>query len=132
MRILGIGDYCDLSDLYRRLVEDGHEVRVSISEPMCHGTMAGMVARTDDWEAELPWVREAGADGLIVFENVSYGRGKIQDDLRERGYQVIGGSTFGDRLENDRPFAQSILASLGLPIASMHAFDTLQAASDFP
>ena len=131
MRILGIGDYCDLADLYRRLVEDGHEVRISISEPMCHGTMAGMVARTDDWEADLPWVREAGDEGLIVFENVSYGRGQIQDDLRGQGYQVIGGSTFGDRLENDRPFAQSILASLGLPIASMHAFDTLQAAANF-
>ena len=34
-----------------RLAE-GHEVRVSISEPMCHGILAGLVSRTDDWNAD--------------------------------------------------------------------------------
>ena len=125
MRFLGVGDYCDLASLYLRLVAEGHEVRVSISEPMCHGTMAGLLPRTDDWEADLPWIREAGADGFILFENVSYDRGLTQDALRAQGYQVIGGSAFGDRLENDRPYAQELLRSLGLPVAPMHAFDTL-------
>ncbi len=109
MRFLGIGDYCDLSALYLRLAAEGHEVRVSISEPQCHGTLAGMVPRTDDWEADLPWLREAGADGIVLFENVSYGRGARQDALRAQGFNVIGGSTFGDRLENDRAYAQRVL-----------------------
>lgn len=125
MRFLGIGDYCDLASLYRRLVAEGHEVKVAVSEPQCHGTMAGMVERTEDWEAELPWIAQAGEDGIVLFENVSYGRGERQDALRAQGFNVIGGSAFGDRLENDRAYAQSVLKSLGMPIAAMFEFDAL-------
>ena len=128
MRFLGVGDYCDLASLYLRLKEEGHDVRIFVSEPQCHGTLAGMVDRTEDWEAELPWIREAGADGIILFENVSYGRGSRQDDLRAQGFQVIGGSAFGDRLENDRAFAQAILRDLGMPVAATHDFETAEEA----
>ena len=131
MRFLGVGDYCDLNALYLRLVAEGHEVKVAISEPQCHGTLAGMVQRVDDWEAELPWVREVGAEGILLFENVSYGRGSRQDALRADGFNVIGGSAFGDRLENDRAFAQGVLRDLGLPIARVEAFDTVAAATGF-
>ena len=131
MRFLGIGDYCDLSALYLRLAAEGHEVRVSVSEPQCHGTLAGMVPRTDDWEAELPWLREAGADGIVLFENVSYARGTRQDALRAEGFNVIGGSAFGDRLENDRAYAQRVLRDLGLEVAAMWDFSTLAEAERF-
>ncbi|MGI3900000.1 MAG: phosphoribosylamine--glycine ligase [Janthinobacterium lividum] len=131
MRFLGIGDYCDLSALYLRLVAEGHEVRVFISEPQCHGTLAGMVPRTDDWEAELPWLREAGEDGIILFENVSYARGSRQDSLRAEGFNVIGGSAYGDRLENDRAYAQRVLGDLGLQVAPVWEFDTQAEAEAF-
>ena len=131
MRFLGVGDYCDLSSLYMRLIEEGHEVKVFISEPLCRGTMAGLVPRTDNWEAELSWVREAGADGIILFENVADGRGAKQDELRAAGFQVIGGSAFGDRLENDRAYAQNVLKSIGMQIASIFEFQSLQEARTF-
>lgn len=131
MRFLGVGDYCDLSSLYMRLIEEGHEVKVFISEPLCHGTMAGLVPRTDDWTQELSWIRQAGKDGIILFENVAAGRGARQDDLRAEGFQVIGGSAFGDRLENDRAYAQDILKSLGMQIAAVHEFNSLDAATSF-
>ncbi len=131
MRFLGIGDYCDLGSLYTRLIAEGHEVRVFISEPQCHGTLAGVVQRTDDWRSELPWIREASDDGIILFENVASERGAIQDALRAEGYQVIGGSSFGDRLENDRAYAQRILESLGLQIASIWEFNNLADARAF-
>jgi phosphoribosylamine--glycine ligase len=69
-----------------------------------------MVARSDDWRADLDWVRSAGRDGLILFEAVGFG--PLQDDLRSQGFNVIGGSALGDRLENDRSFALDLLASL--------------------
>ncbi len=131
MRFLGIGDYCDLASLYLRLVEAGHEVRVAISEPQCHGTLAGLVRRVDDWRAELDWVRAAGSDGIVLFENVSYDRGAVQDDLRAEGYNVVGGSRYGDRLENDRAYAQGVLSDLGLPVAPVHAFDDEASATRF-
>ena len=131
MRFLGIGDYCDLSALYLRLAAEGHEVRVSVSEPQCHGTLAGMVPRTDDWEADLPWLRAAGQDGIVLFENVSYARGARQDELRAAGFNVIGGSAFGDRLENDRAYAQRVLGELGLDVAAVWEFATLAEVDDF-
>ena len=131
MRFLGIGDYCDLSSLYMRLIEEGHEVKVFISEPLCHGTMSGLVPRVDSWEAELGWVKEVGDEGIILFENVADGRGAKQDDLRAAGYQVIGGSAFGDRLENDRAYAQNVLKSIGMQVAPVFEFRTLREAEKF-
>src|SRR2546430_676494 len=102
MRFLGVGDYCDLGALYLRLVEEGHEVKVSIANPLCKGTLTGLVQQTPDWRRELDWIGAAGRDGIILFENVAYNRGALQDALRKDGFGVIGGSAFGDRLENDR------------------------------
>src|SRR5215210_4045420 len=124
MRFLGIGDTCDLGALYRRLVEEGHEVKAFAGEPMAEGTLRGLVPRTPDWRAELDWIRAAGRDGVILFENVAEGRGAIQDSLRRDGFHVIGGSAFGDRLENDRAYAQDVLAELGFPKGHVWHFQT--------
>ena len=131
MRFLGIGDTCDLNALYVRLVEDGHEVRVSISEPLCHGVLAGIVTRVEEWREHLGWLREAGPDGIILFENVAHERGALQDDLRRDGYNVVGGSAYGDRLEKDRAYAQSVMAGIGLQIAGVWEFDDETAALAF-
>ena len=120
MRVLGITETCDLGSLYLRLLAEGHEVRVSISEPLAHGTMAGLVPRVDDWRRELEWIRSAGADGCIVFEAVGFGT--LQHELRRDGFRVIGGSAFGDRLENDRTFALDLLSRHGSKCAPVTEF----------
>jgi len=131
MRFLGVGDCCDLGALYLRLIEEGHEVKVSISNPLCCGTMAGLVEQTEDWRAELAWIRAGGREGLILFENVAENRGELQDALRRDGFMVIGGSAYGDRLENDRAYAQRILQDAGLSIAPTWEFTDRMAALEF-
>lgn len=131
MRFLGIGDTCDLGALYLRLQEDGHEVKVFISDPMAHGTLAGLIRRTSDWRTELAWIAEAGLQGVLLFENVAESRGALQDELRGAGYNVIGGSAYGDRLENDRAYAQQVLAGLGLPVCKIHEFTHREEAENF-
>ena len=131
MRFLGVTETCDLGSLYMRLVEDGHEVRVFVEEPLASGTLAGIVPRTADWRSELDWIREADGDGIVIFEAVSEGYGALQDELRRDGFQVIGGSAYGDRLENDRSFAQQLLGGLGFPVAAVHAFSDAAAGDAF-
>ena len=123
MRILGITQTCDLGSLYLRLIGDGHEVKVTVSEPLAHGTMAGLVPRVSCWHTELEWIRSAGPDGLIVFEAVGFG--ELQDQLRRDGFNVIGGSSIGDRLENDRGFALNLLSKRGLNIAPVREYGTV-------
>jgi len=129
MRILGIGDFHSLGDMYWRLSQAGHEVRVYVAEPEAHGIFAGMNRRIDDWRDELPWIRAAGADGLIVCETAGFGA--YADALRSDGFRVIGGSAFGDRLENDRAFGQSVMRSAGMRTAQTHEFRDFQAGIDF-
>jgi len=131
LRFLGVGETCDLGDLYLALLKEGHEVRISISEPLAQGTLAGLCARAADWRAELAWVRDAGPDGIVLFEAVSEGLGDLQDQLRAQGFNVIGGSAYGDRLENDRLFGQQVLADLGFPQGHVRRFEDAQAAEAF-
>jgi phosphoribosylamine--glycine ligase len=120
VRVLGITETCDLGSLYLRLIRDGHDVKVTVSEPLAQGTMAGLVPRATDWRDELDWVRGGGEGDLIIFEAVGFG--ELQDQLRRDGFNVVGGSVFGDRLENDRAFAFDLLKSEGLKIASVREF----------
>jgi phosphoribosylamine---glycine ligase len=131
MRFLGIGDYCDLGALYLRLMEEGHEVKVAIGNPLARGTLAGLVEQTADWRCELDWIRAAGQDGIVLFEDVAKNRGELQHELRREGFNVIGGSAYGDRLENDRAYAQRVLGDAGLSIPRTWEFAERTAALDF-
>jgi phosphoribosylamine--glycine ligase len=129
LRVLGVGETNDLGDMYLRLANSGAEVRVHVSDPAAHDVLAGLVHRVEDWRAQLPWIREAGDRGLILFEGL--GHGAVQDQLRREGFHVIGGGEFGDRLEGDRDFGQRTLQQLGMRIANPKRFSSFDAGLAF-
>lgn len=129
MRILAIGEDCDLAAMYDRLVESGHEVRVYIEKEDLHDILRAPIVRSKDWREDLAWVKQAGADGIVLFESAV--RGALQDELRDSGYRVFGGSEYGDRLEADRDFGQQELQDIGLPVAGLYHFDSYQKAITF-
>ena len=129
MRFLGIGETCDLGDMYLRLKQDGHEVRVFMSDDDSAGVMEGMLEFTKDWRKELDWIREAGQDGIILFETAS--AGLLQDELRRDGFNVVGGSALGDRLEGEREFGQRVLRDVGLQTAATELFTDFDEAVAF-
>ena len=129
MRFLGIGEYCDLGAMYIRLIEAGHQVKVYVENSDYHDVYAGMLNFTQDWRGELEWISDAGHDGIILFESAI--KGKIQDALRQEGYQVIGGSAFGDMLESSREYGQQIMREMGMSIAKTFKFTDYDTAIGF-
>ncbi|HET9637139.1 MAG TPA: phosphoribosylglycinamide synthetase C domain-containing protein [Gemmatimonadaceae bacterium] len=129
MRFLGVGDTVDLGDMYLRLQTAGHQVRVYAGDGDAHDIMRNMLEFTDDWRRELDWVREARSDGVVLIETASLG--EVQDELRRDGFNVIGGSGLGDRLENDRAFGQATLRNLGMRTARSHEFTSFDDAIEF-
>lgn len=129
MRILGIGEYCSLGDLYWRLGLAGHEVRVSVEAPEAHGIFAGVIRRCADWRPQLDWIRSAGEQGVIVFESACHG--PLQDALRRDGFAVFGGCALGDRLKIDRAFGQAVLREHGLQTAPCWGFERFDDALEF-
>ncbi len=116
MRVLGIGSYCDLGDLYRRLIDRGHDVKVHVADPDSADVLLGIVPRSESLEDDLLGCAREG--GLVLFEGT--GDGERQDALRSRGFRVVGGSALGDRLELDRAFGQRVLEEAGLCVAPTH------------
>lgn len=123
MRVLGIGDSGDLGDLYAHLLHHGHEVRMSVADPAYQDVFRGLIDHTADWRAELGWIREAGKDGIILFETAHHG--VLQDELRRADFQVIGGCDFGDRLEGDRELGQAMMRRVGMQTANSQRFQTV-------
>lgn len=126
MNILGISKDFSGESLYWHLKKEGHHVRVFIEDKSQRIYMDNMVDKVDDWEKELKWV---GKDGLIVFDGVGFG--KLQDELREQGYSVVGGSYGGDRLEKERQYGQKIMAACGIRIVPSANFCNTQDAIKF-
>jgi phosphoribosylamine--glycine ligase len=62
---------------------------------------------------------------------VASGSGEQQEALRRDGFQVIGGSSWGDRLENDRAYAQEVLSEIGLATAPVWEFSEAESADRF-
>lgn len=127
MRFLGIGKDASLGDMYLALLRAGHDVRTYIEDPRWRGILRGFIHVTDDWKRELDWVRRE--DGIIVFERAD--QGALQDQLRRDGFNVIGGSAFGDRMENDRGFGQACMRQAGMKTAPTRHFTDFDAALTF-
>jgi phosphoribosylamine---glycine ligase len=129
VRFLGIGETNDLGALYHGLAARGHDVRVFVEQAASRDVYGGMLHFTADWQAELGWLKEAGDEGIALFESAV--KGEVQDSLRRDGFQVIGGSALGDRLEGDREFGQQALRGFGLRTAASHCFTDYGAAIGF-
>ncbi|HZJ01047.1 MAG TPA: phosphoribosylglycinamide synthetase C domain-containing protein [Gemmatimonadaceae bacterium] len=129
MRFLGIGDTNDLGDMYLRLRNAGHEVRVHMSDDDSCDVMQGMIDFVPEWHSSLKWIQEAGADGIIVFEAAN--AGKVQDHLRQQGFNVVGGSALGDKLESDRAYGQEVFSEYGFNTACSREFDSFDDAIEF-
>lgn len=131
MRFLGIGEDVALGDMYLRLAAQGHAVRVYVDDPDARNdVMDGMLTFTSEWRECLPWVKEAGDEGIVLFETSL--QGQLQSELRAEGFNVIGGSPLGNRLELDRAYGQQVAGELmDVQSAATHRFTSFDDAIRF-
>lgn len=123
MRVLFISNCLIAGAVAHKMVEEGHDVKIFIKDKLGRRNFDNIIAHTDDWKTELSWV---GKDGLIVFDDVGYG--KAQDRLRREGYKVFGGTQMTDMLELDREYGQKIFREYGMKTVPLIDFDNIEDA----
>jgi phosphoribosylamine---glycine ligase len=126
MNILFISTDCIGINLAYLLKKEGHSVKLFIKTKKSKGNFDNLVPKTTNWRKELKWV---GKDGLIIFDDTGWG--KIQDDLRKKGYAVLGGCEIGDKLEREREFGQKIFKEYGLKTVPLKDFKNMEEAIKF-
>jgi phosphoribosylamine--glycine ligase len=113
-----------ISDIAWLVVKEGHKVRYFIDSESERSIGDGFVPKVDDWEKHVNW-----AD-VIVFDDV-LGQGDKAKILRDAGKNVVGGTPYTDRLEDDRTFGQQELKRHGVSIIPFEEFSDFDSAIKF-
>ena len=110
------------ADLARQVAKEGHEAKMWIQDPELQEIGDGFVPKTKDWQKEVDWAE------VVVFDDVLGGMGSHAEELRRRGKPVVGGSSYSDRLEEDRAFGQQELKAAGVNIIPQENFTSFDEA----
>ncbi|MBI4144271.1 phosphoribosylamine--glycine ligase [Candidatus Woesearchaeota archaeon] len=111
------------SDLAWQLKKEGNEVKYCILDKTQKDIADEFVDKVDNWEQHKDW-----AD-IIIFDDVGFGA--LADKLRKEGKKVVGGSTYTDKLEDDRDFGQEELKKVGVNILPHWDFTDFDEAIKF-
>jgi phosphoribosylamine--glycine ligase len=110
-------------DLAWEIVKEGCEVKFFTQNKPDKDVGEGFVEMVDDWEKHKDW-----AD-VIIFDCIGFG--EAADKLRKDGKLVVGGSSYTDKLEDDREFGQEELKSVGAQTLSSWNFTDFDDAIKF-
>lgn len=121
-----------------RVIQEGHRAIIYINEKDCRKCGNGIVPKHEikdilvDEEGNLD---KKVLDSLlypnpdcIIFDMVNYGYGQAADILRKKGFPVIGGSEWQDKVELDRLFGAKIMKVLGIGTPETKAFSDFDTA----
>ncbi|HHQ45361.1 MAG TPA: phosphoribosylamine--glycine ligase, partial [Candidatus Altiarchaeales archaeon] len=113
-----------IADSAWQIQKEGHNVKYYIQNPEEKDIADGFIPKVESWEPEVAW-----AD-VIVFDDV-LGMGTIAKKLREEGKNVVGGSPYTDKLEDDRAFGQNELKKVGVSIIPQQNFTSFDDAINY-
>ncbi len=113
-----------ITDIAWRVSREGHDVRYYVETDYARDVGDGFVSKPSSWRNHLEW-----AD-VVVFDD-TWGGGEEAKKLRAEGVPVIGGTSFTDRLEEDRSLANDTMADLGLEVIRGKTFENYQPALNY-
>lgn len=126
MRVLFISEDLVAGDLARLLKNEGHDVKLFIKDKNRRQNFENIVDKIDSWRDKVDWV---GKDGLIIFDGCGFG--SLQDNLRKKGYSVVGSSLLGNKLENNRQYGDEMFRKYGLSTVPVLDFKSIDEAISF-
>jgi phosphoribosylamine--glycine ligase len=124
MNILFISKNGMAADLARKLHNEGHHVKLYIDDKKLKPIFDYIVPKITNWKKELAWVRK----GLIIFDDCGFG--KVQDDLRMKGFNVFGGNALADEIEYDREFSTKVFQKYGIKTFPAKTFKNVLEAAE--
>lgn len=110
-------------DLAWQLVKEGHKVKIYIKNPDDQDVYDGFLEKVSNWKEHID------ESDVIIFDDVGFG--KYADELRKAGKLVVGGSSYTDKLEEDREFGQEEMRRVGMLTLPHWDFDNYDAALKF-
>lgn len=114
----------DCAGMALRVKEEGNDVRLYVKDAYARDTLKGLVE-----QVLSPAEGLAFKPDCIVFDMV--GSGKLADAWVKSGYNVIGASSFHDKLEYDRAFAMKFADKLGIKVPPYSSFTSAKDAIKF-
>src|SRR3989344_834296 len=113
-----------ITDIAWQVTKEGHEVKYYIDNKEEADIADGFVNKSTDWKTDVDW-----AD-VVVFDDVN-GFGTEADKLRKQGKLVVGGTSYTDKLEDDREFGQEELQKVGINVLPHWEFTKFDDAIEF-
>lgn len=110
-------------DLAYLVTQEGNDVKFFVQSATEKDVGDGFVEKVDSWEDLTDWAE------VIIFDDIGFG--KTAEKLRAEGKKVVGGSTYTDRLENEREFGQQELAKAGVSVLPNWNFSDFEEAIKF-
>jgi len=110
-------------DLAWQVKKEGHEVKIFIESARDADVYEGILERWADWKKQVDW-----AD-VIVLDDTGFA--KDADELRAKGKLVVGGSSYTDKLEEDREFGQNEMRAVGMTTLPHFDFSDFDEAIKF-
>ncbi len=110
-------------DLAYRVSQENNEVKFFVQSDTEKDVGDGFVEKVSAWDNLVEW-----AD-VVVFDDIGFGR--TADKLRAEGKKVVGGSSYTDRLENEREYGQQELAKAGVSVLPNWNFSDFDEAIKF-
>jgi phosphoribosylamine---glycine ligase len=112
-----------IHDLAWGLSKEGQEVKYFIQSKSERTVADGFIPKAEELDGAIEW-----AD-VVVFDDIGFG--VLAERIRKAGKLVVGGSTYGDRLEYDRDFGQDEMKAAGMLTLQSSDFQTFDEAIAF-
>jgi phosphoribosylamine--glycine ligase len=112
-----------IHDLAWAVLKEGSAVRYFIQSKSEKDVADGFVEKTEDLDGSVAW-----AD-VVVFDDVGFAA--QAEKLRKAGKPIVGGSSYGDRLELDRDFGQDEMKDAEMLTLQSFDFQTFDEAIAF-